>query len=257
MKPVESLEDGLLRPPLPGEVWDMTSDEAHCFDAEIRRLQVHVDVEAPSVSHWIALIGEAFKSGRGKITSNAELFAYVQGAYPPALVHPLALRPESADIWQRVVSDPFLQVEMEVTEEEAEARLADAEADVFRLPLCDHLAMEHAGLIDGWYERNVEDTKSRRATLYRVWRLPPEDVLYGKQFIARHDMDREIQEQVDARNRGAEEHMDPETRDSFVLDCEMTPDEADAVLAGMRETRTRDTRKQLVERYEQRYRILK
>lgn len=257
MNPADVLKDSMIRPPLPGENWDMTEKEAHCFDWELRRL--HPDVETPAVSHWIAFIRKALESGKSKTNSTPDLFSYVHGMYPPALAHLVALQPQDPRVWREVLESEYLREEHGITPEEAEARLEDAEAKVFRIPSCGHLAMEHAALIDAWYVRNIADTEHRRATLYRVWRLPAEEVLYGKQFIARYDMDREIQERIDASNRFAETHedMDPETRSQLVMDLGKTPDEADEILAEMKETRSRDMRAQLLEQYEQSYRIIK
>lgn len=255
MNPKEIFQSGGLRDALPGENWDMTREEAHCFDMELSRLQLQLDPEAPAVSHWIALLQQAFSSGKGITNSTPELFAYVQGAYPAAVAHLGALRPQDPEMWSRALADPLLLAESGMTEEQAETALEDAEAGVVRLP-CGHTATEHLQLIDGWYERNLEATRFRRSTLYHVWNLPPEEKLYGRQFISRYDMDREIREEIDRLNRSAAELMDPETRSQLIMDLGKSPDEADALLEDMKQSRTRKARADLEQLYEQRFRIL-
>lgn len=271
MNPREFFEEGKIRPPLPGENWNMTKEEAHCFDFELRRLQMHTDVETPAVSHWIGLVKQALKSGKAKTNSTAELFAYVQGSYPAALVYLTALQPENPEDLRAMLESEYLREEHGITLEEAEARFANAEADVFRLPLCDHLAMEHAALIVGWYVRNLEDTRYRQATLYSVWQLPAKEVLYGKQFFAQYDLDREVKKMepeiqafIDEANRQIAERMDPETKRQLVeiymrddgLSADKAEEKADAFLEGMRGARSRNMRNEFIAKYAERFRIL-
>lgn len=262
MNPKEFFEEGMIRPALPGENWDMTKEEAHCFDSELGRLQLHTDIETPAVSHWIGLVKQAFESGGGTTNSTPELFAYIQGAYPPALVHMTAVRPEDPKVWRELLESEYLREENNMTLEEAEARFADAEAEVFRLP-CNHLAMEHAALIDAWYVRNIESTKYRRSTLYHMWGLPPQEILFGKQFVSWHDLVSEIEVEVDARNRSArndqafvESLVDMLMQDDETLKRQEAKVLAQARLDGLDISRARDTRRQLVGKANQMFRIL-
>ena len=236
----------------------MSRKEAHCFDAELGRLQLHTDADSPAVSHWIVLIKQALDSERGKTNSTEELFAYVQGMYPAALVHLLSLRAEDPEVWERVLRDPLMRLEMGISEEEAQRRLEDASDGMVRLP-CGHTIMEHQQLIDGWYVRNIEDTKFRRATLYRTWDLPPKERTHGKQFIARYDMDPDrdpwIGEEIARRNSYAEKNIDPETRSHLEV-LGRTPDEIDEVFASMRRAREQEVRTMRIEWHERNFRIL-
>lgn len=255
MNPMDFFANAIPRPPLPGEVWNFTADEAHCFSMEVSRLSGFFDEEASAPSHWRGVITQAMQSHRVATNSTAELFAYAEAFVAAARVHAWSLRPEDPEVWKQILSDPLMRSEAGVSEEEAQKRFEDAAEGIVRLP-CEHTASEHQKIMLEWYTRNMEATKFRRVTLYRVWELPGAETLFGKQFIARHDMDREIDEQIDVLNQNAAKYMDPETDKQLVTDCGMTPDESDAVLEVMRKNRTRDAREQLLKLYEQNFRIL-
>ena len=240
----------------------MTSQEAHCFDMELARLQMHLDHDAPAPSHWIALIAQSLESGKGITNSTPELFGYVQGMYPAAITHLASLRPQDPDMWERALSDPLLLLESGMTEEAAAAAHQDALDGIVRLP-CGHTATEHMKLMDQWYERNLEATRFRRSTLYHVWNLPAEEKLYGKQFISWYDLEREIEEEVDRRNRDArrdegffEGFITMFMRDDETLDREIAAAKAHEQMDRLDITRAQNTRTDAIALMQKHFRIL-
>ena len=249
MDPFEMMQSMQPRPPVPGEIWNFTEEERHCFAMELERLAGFLNEDAVAASHWIAAIRNHFEGGT-KTTTTQELFDFAEAHVAAARRHLVSLMPENPETLRAIRNSEQV---LDEWRPQFDRRIADAEEGVVRLP-CDHTADEHHRTILAWYTRNIE--QALLPTLIRVWRLPPEETITGKPFLARYDMERIIDEQAKQASESFGALADAETRDQLIMDMGMAPDDAEAMLARMRENREREHREQLVMLYEKNYRIL-
>lgn len=220
------LADMMPRPPLPGEVWKFSPIEVHCFYMELERIRAFLDEDNEHLSLWHATFEPIFKENAiGRTTTG------------------ITVTPTSGD-------RAFFT-----------ALTAGARAHLwalpkgFELPVCGHFSEEHQNTLKEWFEREIVQAKKFSATIRILESMTLEDKAFGKQILARSDVERLIEEDMERSFKNLQS-TDSQLIKELIDICGHTPESAREFADKMHRNAVEETRSQLEELYSKNYRII-
>lgn len=254
------------RPPVPGEVWRFDYLEVHCFFTALEAMRAFADEDDPYFTKWIATFKPIedeyrLKEVRGDdpigvnvtpLDEDVSLFTMLTASQR---WHLYAL-PENA----LVCASHDVGCSMDKSE-------CSPKEEDFELP-CGHLPIEHDTVLRGWADRELTEARKYANTRRALQELPPEERIFGKQKIARSDLERLVDEKIESERQRVlqsdgrffsppgtggfddqqllEELIDPDVMGEHVY----TEEQARDKISRMNESILRDKREQLIEYYE-------
>lgn len=240
------LDENSPRHPVPGEVWRFDALEAHAISMTLDAIKPFMDEED----------AESLMIGVFSATNNAyELGKKTLGEMPHGIT--LAPTPQDRGFFAALVATARWHLWCLPTKIENPDVGEGERKVIFELP-CGHTPAEHETILRGWYDREIVQAKRFTATRRAIESLPAEKRIMGKKIIARSDLEREIKERVQSElERGLySPQLTEELITEIMIETDQTRQQAEGIVARMREAREREMIEELTELAEAEYKVI-